>query len=131
MATIRKTRAGTYNVQVRLKGKIQTSRTFKAKAQAISWAERKEVAFRHRHPLFLDVGYTYCHEVLDRKPSQRIALNRIDRICKHGSLQKMVNEITLQDVNAFKQVRLTEVSKTTCRDELMMIRRLFRWYIIE
>jgi hypothetical protein len=43
-------------------------------------------------------GYTYCHEVLDRKPSQRIALNRIDRICKHGSLQKMVNEI--RSVNA-------------------------------
>jgi integrase len=39
--------------------------------------------------------------------------------------------ITLQDVNAFKQARLSEVSRTTCRDEIMMIRRVFRWYIIE
>jgi len=42
-----------------------------------------------------------------------------------------MDEITLQNVNAFKQARQSEVSKTTCRDELMMIRRVFRWYLIE
>ncbi|QJF50757.1 tyrosine-type recombinase/integrase [Roseobacter ponti] len=131
MATIRKTKAGTYNVQVRLKGKIQASRNFRTKAQATQWAERKEQAFRHQHPLFLDTGYAYCHEVLDRKPSQRLALNRIDRICQHSQLQKTMDTITLQDVNAFKQARLSEVSKTTCSDEIMMIRRVFRWYITE
>lgn len=42
-----------------------------------------------------------------------------------------MDKITLQDVNAYKQARLGEVSTTTCRDELLMIRRVFRWYIRE
>lgn len=131
MATIRKTKAGTYNVQIRLKGKLQASRNFKCKEQATSWAKQKEKGIQRKHPFFLDAGYAYCHEVLDRKPSQGIALNRIDRICQHASLQQSMDEITLQDVNSFKQTRLSEVSRTTCRDEIMMIRRVFRWYIIE
>lgn len=131
MATIRKTKAGTYNVQIRLKGRIQESRNFKSEAKARRWAEIKERAHRILHPLFLDAGYEYCHEVLDRKPSQRTAFLRIDSICRLPAMQKAMDEITLQDVNAFKQARLTDVSKTTCRDELMMIRRVFRWYIVE
>lgn len=131
MATIRKTKAGTYNVQIRLKGKLHASRNFKTKEQATHWAASKEGAFKHKHPFFLDVGYAYCHEVLDRKPSQLLALNRIDRICNHHAMQQPVDKISLQDVNSFKLARLSDVSKTTCRDELMMIRRVFRWYIVE
>ena len=131
MATIRKTPAGIFNVQIRLKGRIQASRNFKTKELATAWAEQQELKFKHEHPLFLDAGYAYCHEILDRRPSQRLSLNRIDRICLLAPMQKHMDEITLQDVNAFKQARLSEVSNSTCRDELMMIRRVFKWYIVE
>ena len=42
-----------------------------------------------------------------------------------------MDKITLQDVYAFKQARLADVSRTTCRDELIMIKRIFKWYIQE
>lgn len=131
MASIRKTPAGTFNVQIRLKGRIKASKNFKTKELATAWAEQQELKFNHKHPQFLDAGYAYCHEILDRRPSQLLSLNQIDRICKLPSMRKHMDEITLQDVNAFKQARLSEVSNTTCRDELMMIRRVFRWYIVE
>ena len=131
MATIRKTENNTYNVQIRIKGRPALRKNFKSKAEAKEWAETKELELRLIHPPFLQAGHMYCEQVLDRKPSQRLAINRIERICQHAPMQKPMNEITLQDVNAFKQARLSEVSTTTCRDELMMIRRVFKWYISE
>lgn len=131
MATIRKTRSGTYNAQVRLKGRVNASKNFKCRERAVRWADARERELSSQHALFLDAGHAYCHEELDRKPSQLLAFNRIDRICQHDPMQKSMDEITLQDVNAFKQARLSEVSPTTCRDELMMIRRVFKWYIAE
>lgn len=131
MATIRKLPSGHWNAQIRCKGKVRASSTHSDREAASRWADAKERELRGEHPLFLDAGYSYCHEVLERKPSQLIAFNRIDRISRHRPLQKPMHEITLQDVNAFKLSRLGEASPTTCRDELMMIRRVFRWYIQE
>lgn len=131
MATIRKLPSGRWNVQIRSKGKIVASSTLSSREAAAQWAEAKERELRGDHPYFLDVGLAYCHEVLERKPSQLIASNRIERICKHRPLQKLMHEITLQDVNSFKLARLEDAASTTCRDELMMIRRVFKWYIQE
>ena len=63
--------------------------------------------------------------------TQLLAFNRIDRICQQKPMQKAMDKITLQDVYAFKQARLADVSRTTCRDELIMIKRIFKWYIQE
>ncbi len=128
MATIRKLPSGRWNVQIRIKGKIQASSTHPTRESAVQWAESRERELTGGHPSFLDVGHAYCHEVLQRKPSQLIASNRVDRICKYRSLQKPMHLITLQDVNSFKLARLEGASSTTCRDELMMIRRVFKWY---
>jgi len=131
MATIRKLPSGKWNVQIRRSGKLVATATHHTYEEAEQWANKKEGHLKAAHPLFLDAGYAYCHEVLDRKPSQLLAFNRIDRICQHVPMQKTMDKITLQDVNAFKQARLADVSTTTCRDELMMIRRVFQWYIRE
>lgn len=93
-------------------------------------AEKRKL-YCSKHPLFADAGDEYCHTMLAGKSSQKIAYNRIDRISRNKCLSKTMNKITLQDVNAFKQKRLSEVNPTTCRDELLMIRRVFRWYIRE
>ena len=131
MATIRKTKAGTFNVQIRRKGKLFATSTHKSRATAQRWAIKKEKELNLDHPLFIDAGHYYCHEVLAGKPSQCLAANRIDRICYHKPMCKPIDKITLQDVNAFKQSRLADVTPTTCRDELLMIRRVFKWYIRE
>ncbi len=131
MATIRKLPSGKWNVQIRHQGKIFASATFVSLARAESWATEKGRELQCDHPLFLDAGHLYCHQVLANRPSQALTTNRIDRICKHKPMQKPMNEITLQDVNAYKKTRLASVSPTTCRDELLMIRRVFRWYINE
>ena len=128
MASIRKLPSGKWNAQIRRKGRVLASSTHKNRELAVIWGEAKERELNLLHPLFLDTGHAYCHEMLERKPSQLIASNRIDRICKHEPMQKPMHKITLQDVNAYRQTRLEEVSTTTCRDELMMIRRVFQWY---
>ncbi len=131
MATIRKLPSGKWNVQIRSGGKLVTSSTHASHGLALNWASKEENLLGQKHPLFLDAGYAYCHESLDGKPSQLLALNRIDRICRHRCMQHSMETITLQNVNLFKQARLNTVARTTCRDVLMMIRRVFRWYIME
>lgn len=131
MATIRKLKSGNWNVQIRSKGKLFASKTLTSYDDAQIWGHQKEKELGCPFPFFVDAGHEYCQRVLDGKPSQMLAANRIDRIVKSSRLQKPMDEITLQDVNAYKQMRLAEVTTTTCRDELLMIRRVFRWYIRE
>lgn len=131
MATIRKLPSGKWNVQVRSGGKLIASSTHCTREAAQVWAAEKEGNPLVEHPSFFDAGYAYCSEVLRNKPSQTLAFNRIDRICQHKQMRHRMHQITLQDINMFKLARLNEVSGTTCRDELMMIRRVFNWYIVE
>ena len=131
MASIRKLPSGNWNVQIRSKGKIFATRTLSTRQAAERWGIKKEKELNLKHPYFYDCGHAYCHEVLGGKPSQRSSSYRIDRISRYDTMSKTVDKITLQDVNSYKQTRLAEVSPSTCRDEVQMIRRVFRWYIRE
>lgn len=131
MATIRKLPSGSWNVQIRKNGKIVSSSTHKLHESASAWATAREAEFNLLVPHFRDAGYQYCHEILEAKPSQRMALNRIDWIAGHPSMQQPMDQISLEDINNFKRWRMADVSTTTCRDELMMIKRVFKWYICE
>lgn len=127
MATIRKLPSGTWTVQVRSKGKLRASKTFVGRKTAEKWAEARDAEPGKGHPFFVDAGHIYCIEVLDKKPSQQLAANRVDRISRYPVMSRRMDQITLQDVSAFKKYRLADVTQATCRDELMMIRRVFRW----
>ena len=131
MATIRKLKSGNWNVQIRASGKLVATKTFKSNQLALKWANQKEKESRNRHPLFVDAGESYCHIVLAGKPTQRPTHKCVERISQHPKLGQTMDRITLQDVNAFKQTRLAEVKPSTCRDELLFIRRVYRWYIRE
>lgn len=131
MATIRRLPSGKWNVQIRRDGKQISSSTHATQEVATAWASNEERVLNQEHPMFIDAGYAYCHEVLEGKPSQGLALSRIDRICQHSAMKGTVDTITMQDINSFKKARLAKVAETTCRDELMMIRRVYRWYISE
>ena len=70
MATIRKLPSGKWNVQVRRNGQLVASSTHQTREEAVAWGEQKEGSLKLAHLSFLDTGYAYCHEMLDRKPSQ-------------------------------------------------------------
>ena len=131
MATIRKLRSGKWNLQIRSEGRLLAPSTHRLRKEAEAWAREKEQLLLKQPPLVLDADHAYCHGMLERKPSQILAFNRIDRICKHPPMQTTMDKINLSHVSAYKQARFGEVSPTTCRDELMMIRRVFHWYIRE
>lgn len=131
MATIRQLPSGRFNVQVRLKNAKPLSRSFDFREEAEQWAQEQEGGLRpHQNtnaaPLtFLALGKRYCDTVLKGRPSREIAFNRVERIARHFSQD--ARAITKQDVNAYRLLRLEQVSSTTCRDELVFIHRLFRW----
>lgn len=131
MANIRRMKSGNWNVQVRIAGKPARSQTFHSRDEAENWARNEESILSFKHPKFLEAGLEYCAQVLASKPSQRLSELQIRRIGLRTEFQKPVDAITLQDVNAYKQNRLSEVTSTTARDDLMMIRRVLRWYVDE
>lgn len=53
------------------------------------------------------------------------------RFAKRQELSKPISKLTLQDLNADKIARLSEVSTTTVRDDLVKIIRVLRWHISE
>ncbi|MBP5857978.1 site-specific integrase [Marivibrio halodurans] len=130
MATIRKLPSGRFNVQIRRKNAHPISRTFDAMEDAQQWATEHELAGRAALKAgegltFLELGQRYCDTVLKGRPSRDIALNRVERIARN--LPRQLTDISRQDVNAYRQIRLRAVSTTTCRDELVFIHRLYRW----
>ncbi|MEQ8604895.1 MAG: site-specific integrase [Marivibrio sp.] len=130
MATVRQLPSGRFNVQIRRKNAKPISRTFDAWEDAQHWANThegvaKQTTRESESLTLLELGQRYCDTVLKGRPSRDIALNRVERIARH--LPKRLADISRQEVNAYRQMRLSTVSPTTCRDELVFIHRLYRW----
>lgn len=131
MANIRRLKSGNWNVQVRIAGKPARSQTFHSRESAEIWAKKSESTLNFRHPNILDAGMQYCGEVLAGKPSREQTEYQFKRFGQREEFQKPLNKVTLQNVNVYKQRRLKEVSTTTVRNDLMKLRRLYRWYCNE
>ncbi|MEY8096539.1 tyrosine-type recombinase/integrase [Falsihalocynthiibacter sp. S25ZX9] len=131
MASIRQLRSGNWNVQIRERGKPARSQTFHSERKARKWAAMNEGGYKFRHQTFYEAGMNYCNTILFEKASSRLKTLQIERIAKNKEFNVAMDEIRLKHLNAYRQMRLIRVSTTTCRDELMMIRRVFRWYLNE
>ncbi|MEQ8801326.1 MAG: site-specific integrase [Haliea sp.] len=145
MATIRKLKSGLYNVQIRRKGVPHQSRSFGSLREAKQWAEITERQIiptpsrpaswdgsgrtpRHRPEhdyCFRSLANRYCQIVLKGRSSFEITSIRLNRIAEH--LPEDVREITKYDVNRYRLMRLKQVAPVTCRDELQLIHRVYRW----
>lgn len=134
MASIRELSSGRYNAQVRRKGLKPLSKTFDTKDDAQRWAERIEGAIsepnskrERQEPIltFRELGTRYCNSVLRGRPSQQITQRRIERMADH--LPEDVRTITKHNVNDYRLMRLEQVASVTCRDELQIIHRVYRW----
>jgi integrase len=131
MANIRQLKSGNWNVQVRVAGTPGRSQTFHNRKDAEDWASKQESIINFQHPHFEVAGVMYCEAILVNKPSRKLTELQLKRIGKRTEFAKPLDKVTLQDVNSYKQKRLSEVSTTTTRDDLMLIRRIYRWYINE
>ncbi len=134
MATIRQLSTGKWNAQVRVAGVKSKGKSFSTKSEAEFWAlsyereARKEADERRNHiSTWTDMGLLYCERMLMGKSSQKLAIGRVERIGRYERMRKSFKSITVKDVNAYKYHRLKKVSQTTCRDELVMIKRVYRW----
>ena len=133
MASIRQLKSGLFNVQIRLSHAKPLSRSFDSLDEANRWARDKEAELRDQPPpseedpalSFLRLGKRYCDTVLRGRPSRDITLYRIERIAPH--LPEDARKITKHDVNQYRLMRLEQVAPVTCRDELQLIHRVFRW----
>lgn len=130
MASIRKLPSGRFNVQIRRKNAKPLSASF----PTLEEAERQEdqlAALPTTGPVsepplsFLALGRRYCDTVLKGRPSRAITLSRVERIVPH--LPDDVRTMTKFDVNGYRLMRLDQVAPATCREELQIIHRIFRW----
>ena len=131
MATKRQLKSGKWNVQVRVKGHRPLSSTFATENEADIWAAKTEdylKADKTSFPSWREMGLLYCSLVLAGKPSRHLKIGRVNLIGRFPSMDKPYNEISVSDVDAFKQGRLAEgKSPTTVHDDLVFIRRVYRW----
>lgn len=134
MAAFRQLSSGKWSVQVRILGSKSRSRTFSTKPKAVQWAinyeqeTRAEIERRRSHiPTWTDMGLLYCKRMLMGKPSLKLTIGRVERIGRFEGMKKSFKDISTQDINAYKYHRLEKVSPSTCRDELVMIKRVYRW----
>lgn len=128
MATIRKLPSGRFNVQIRKPNQPNKSATFDTNAEAKAWVIEQEKATEPRPktpPTFLELAMEFCERVLSGRASYEIAQPRLQRIAKQ--LPTAVDAITKQDVNNYRLKRLKEVSGVTCRDDLQLIQRVYKW----
>lgn len=131
MATYRTLPSGRINCQVRRQARKPLSRSFDTKEQAEAWAQLQELSHQRPRALnlqsitFHDLGLQYVASALQGKSAHYQTYRRVERIAK--CLKQPVTTITKWEVNGYKAKRLTEVGTSTCRDELLLIRRVFRW----
>lgn len=130
MPSKRQLKSGKWNIQVRIKGHNPLSKTFDTEQEADTWAARIELELkgdRGPRPTWGAMGLLYCDFVLVGKPSRHLKVGRANLIGRHPTMDKPYDEITVADINAFKVDRLETVGPTTVHDDLVFIRRVFRW----
>lgn len=131
MATIRKTKSGRFNAQIRLANHKPISKTFETKAEAKTWAQKHEAQLRQipvadeQTPSFHELGMSYCRLVLAGRTSQKITIARIEKLS--AAFPNQLSSITQQEINAYRLKRLQEVKPVTVRDELQLINRIYLW----
>lgn len=128
MANIRRMKSGNWNVQVRIAGRSARSQTFHSRPEAEAWAKNIESRLNFRHPCVVDAGMEYCSQVLAGKASREQSEYLFKRLGQREEFQRPLDKVTLQHVNSYKKKRLSEVSSTTARNDLMKLRSLYRWY---
>jgi integrase len=135
MASITQLPNGRYYCQIRRKGSKSLYKTFDTRKDAETWvglhdihkqySEKNNKQKKSSKQTFKVIGLKYCDTVLNGKPSRRNQTYRIERMAVF--FNKPLVQISKWDVQDYKLHRLKTVSNTTCRDELLILSRIFKW----
>lgn len=126
MATIRQLSSGNWNAQVRVKGKPAQSKTFPTEEAAQQWARQQEALTKeHKSHTIYSLGMSYCQARLLGRGSHKHALQIVEHLAK--AFPQPIQDITPQQINAYKLERLKTVKPATCRTQLAFMSRLYRW----
>lgn len=134
MATFRKTKSGKWEVRVAKKGHKPLYGTFRTKAQAETWARKKEdmitegtlrdYALAERTSVAAACT-RYLEEITPRKASESREASRIRIISTHlGHLT--LKELTADEVIGFVDERLDDVVSDTVRKELGTLSQIIK-----
>ncbi len=144
MATYRTLPSGNIQVQIRLTGHPSISATFKTKAEAKHWADLKtgKVGKENRERTVYQQtpkGYSYTLEELGeqfcriglkgRKTQEETVghLARVIRELKHLRIPMELDQITQRDINRYRMYRLERVANATCRKDIQLIGRIYKF----
>ncbi|WP_085441695.1 tyrosine-type recombinase/integrase [Magnetofaba australis] len=133
MASISK-RTGKYRVLIRRKGQPPLSQTFLKRTDAEAWARKIESELERG--LFLDISSAkttpfsqvaerYTQEILPSKKSGSVQAYRLQHFVRYFS-NRTLDQITPHLVTRYREARLEVVSKQSVRDELSILRRIFK-----
>ncbi|WP_243041692.1 tyrosine-type recombinase/integrase [Dyella sedimenti] len=126
MANIRALPSGSWNVQVRIKGRPPQSKTFPSEAEAKTWAVEHEATHKQQktHTVYT-LGLAYRESRLKGKGSYEHALVILRQLA--DAFPQPIEDITPQLVNDFKLDRLRKVKASTVRTQLAFLSRFFKF----
>lgn len=128
MASIRK-RNGKYQVQVRI-GQSSKSKSFSLLTDAREWARSTELLFiktqylgkKYKPQNFSEILEKYKAEVTARK---RSAINEsivVNALLRHEWVRKPLDQLSLPDLTAFRDMRLQTVKPATLKRQLNILK---------
>lgn len=131
MATFRQLPSGKWNVQVRVKGYPQKTATRDTRAECEQFARDYEQSIVDAKPNTVEsLADSYLLNVMIRNGKKRGGYEATKFRLKtvHRNLnEKVLESITKEDIVAYRNKRVNEVSGSTVRLELQLLSRFLRW----
>ncbi|MEP2474740.1 MAG: site-specific integrase [Paracoccaceae bacterium] len=125
LASIKKTKVGTYRAFVARQGK-RKSKIFPTKREATDWANRQEFLILNDEVVqagvpFGDMLDRYAREVSSAKRGARWEIIRIAKLRKHPIAEIRMGKLTQRDFAEWRDERLKEVAPASVNREMVLM----------
>jgi len=132
MPSIRQLPSGLWNVQIRVKGQKSKSASFPTKQEAQKWSVEQLTDIKCQLPMktLYELGERFISIGLRGKRTQHETYGQLNRVCREFeelSLPKNLDQITQYHINTYRLYRLQRVANATCRKDLSLLSRIYKW----
>lgn len=130
MATIRQLPSGKWNAMIRVKGQPTKSCTLLTREEVEQWAREQEQVKVEKVVITITSLYeSYLSEVMTKNGKQRGGHHSTKfRLITLGNVfPQPIETITKEEVIAYRNLRVKEVSGSTVRLEIQLLSRFLRW----